>query len=392
MFARVSSKLHVHGRGSPFFFKSLLDYCSTPAALVAAPQTKKITPTTGSFLEECLINSLGFSKQEAISALSKLIRLNAIKKDPNLVINFLFNLGLTKTDIKKVISKSPQLLLSSVEKTLKPKISYLQTLGLSGYELVKLVVRYHRIFFRGLDNHLVPRIECLRKLLGDDEKVVLALRKIVFVPSNNAVERMEQNVAVLQNNGFSNDFIAKFVLKSPTLFIAKSEKLQEVLHRLEHDWGIPRDTNMFAQGIDVLCSGSKSKIDMKFEILRSYGWSNSEIIRMVRSLPRVLDTSHSKMRKILDYFMKEVGFSADYLASRRSVFTFSLEGRVKPRHEVLKILNDKKLSKAGLVNILSLSELQFQNRCLLPYKDILPDMYESYLKKVTYCLTSDIAT
>lgn len=173
IFARVFSKLHIHGRGRPFFFKTVLDYYSTTAApAAAAAQTQKTGPATSSFLEECLINSIGFSKQEAISASSKLIRLNAIKRDPNSVINFLFNLGLTETDIKKVISKTPQLLLSSVEKTLQPKIRYLQTLGLSGSDLVKLIARYYRIFFRGLDNHLVPRIEYLRKLLGDDEKVV----------------------------------------------------------------------------------------------------------------------------------------------------------------------------------------------------------------------------
>lgn len=333
------------------------------------------------------MNSLGFSEEAAIAAQSKLIRSRLIRwnpsaMDPNLVVNFLFKLGFTKTDVKRVVSKCPQLLLSSIEETLQPQIVYLQSLGLSASDLTRLIVRCHRHWVRGSDYHLVPLIEYLRKLLGDDEKVVVAVKKIEIMPGKCAVERMEQNVVVLQGNGFSSDDVAKFVLKCPALFITNSEKLKGALHTLEHDWGIPRNAKMFPFGINVLCSGSMPRIDKKFEILRSYGWSDVEIIRIVRRLPQVLDKSDAKMRNVLDYLMKEVGYTPDYLASLPAVFTSSLEYRVKPRYEVLKILNEKKLRKAGLRNVVCLTELEFQNRYLLPYKDISPDMFQSYLKKV----------
>ncbi|KAL3514032.1 hypothetical protein ACH5RR_026749 [Cinchona calisaya] len=385
MFARISGKLFINGgscggSGSSFFFKSLLDhYYSTSAAAAARPQKNT------RFLEEYLIKSLGFSKIEAISTSSKFIRSNPIKKDPNLVVNFLLNLGLTKSHIKNVVYKSPQLLFSDVDKTLLPKITYLQGLGLSGLDLAKLLVKYHRILVRGLDNHLVPRIEYLRKLLGTDDKVVLALKKFALVPGNRALEKMERNVLLLRDNGFCSDDIAKFVIKNPIkFFIRDSEMLQDVLRRVEYEWGIPRDATMFSYAVDVLSSSSKSKIDAKFEILRSYGWSDVEILRIVRILPPVLNLSEARMRRVLDYFMKEVGCTPDYLASRPVLFTLSLEGRVKPRNEVLKILNEKKLNmrNASLCKVLYLRESQFQDAYLLPYKDVLPDMYESYLKKV----------
>lgn len=246
-------------------------------------------------------------------------------------------------------------------------------------------MKYHRILVRGLDKHLVPRIEYFRKLLGTDDKVVLALKKFALVPGNSRLERMEENVLLLRKNGFSNDDIAKIVLKNPIkFFLTKSERLQDVLHILEHDWGIPRGATMFSYGVDVLTSNKKSRIDMKFEILRSYGWSDVEILRMVRILPPILNVSDARMRKVLDYFMKEVGCSPDFLASRPVLFTLSLEGRVKPRNEVLEILNEKKLNKreTGLYRVLCMRELQFQNNYLLPYKDILPGMYKSYLKTV----------
>lgn len=82
--------------------------------------------------------------------------------------------------------------------------------------------------------------------------------------------------------------------------------------------------------------------------------------------------------------MKKLGRTPDYLASHPIVFTMNLDGRVKPRSEVLKILNEKKLNKRKdcLHSVLCLPESKFLKGYLLPCKGKLPDMYELYGKKV----------
>lgn len=83
--------------------------------------------------------------------------------------------------------------------------------------------------------------------------------------------------------------------------------------------------------------------------------------------------------------MEELGYNLDYLATHPVIFGLSFERRLKPRSDVLKILNEKKLNKrkSGLYSVLCLRESEFVNDYILPYKDEIPaDVLDSYLKIV----------
>lgn len=176
MLARISRSLQING-SKTLFLEFHLHYSTTAATVTAAAKPQK----GFAVLEEYLMNSLGFSKQESISTLSKVIRLNPIKKDPDLVVNFLENLGLNrKTHIKSIVSSIPSLLFSHVEKTLKPKIDFFRELGLSGPELVRFVMGFKFILKTGLDSHIRPRINYFRQLLGSDDKLVTSFKEMSF--------------------------------------------------------------------------------------------------------------------------------------------------------------------------------------------------------------------
>ncbi|XP_027094254.1 transcription termination factor MTERF4, chloroplastic-like [Coffea eugenioides] len=358
-------------------FRCLLHYSTTSNTA----QLEK-----NSFLEEYLLNSLGFSKQEAVSALKKVNRTKPIKKDPNLVVNYFENLGLNKYHIKSIVSSYPKVLLCEVDKSLKPKIRFLQDLGVSGPALIKVILACKQLIWgRGLDGHFKPRINYLRELLGTDEKVVLALKKYALLLGPIECEKVDKNVLLLQNYGFSKEKIAAFIANNPRhIFLTTPERIEEKLRLVENFLGIPRESTMFYYGVQILCGRQKSTIDNKFDILRSYGWSNVHIFKMVRRLPLTLTMSGNRMRKSLDYFMNELGYTPAYLASRPFLFTLSLEKRVKPRNEVLKILNEKNKStrKGDLCQVVCLRELKFVQDYLLPYKDEFPNMFESYVRNV----------
>ncbi|CAI9106518.1 OLC1v1005698C1 [Oldenlandia corymbosa var. corymbosa] len=86
---------------------------------------------------------------------------------------------------------------------------------------------------------------------------------------------------------------------------------------------------------------------------------------------------------VVDYFMNELEYSADYLASHPVLPTLSFEKYVKPRIEVLGTLNEKNLNKwkGGLLTVLGMSESKFLKNYIRPYKNVRPDMCETYLSK-----------
>lgn len=370
------SKLHFSG-SRIVSFRCLLQYSTTSNAAQLQDN---------SFLEEYLLNSLGFSKEEAVSALKKVTRIKPIKRDPNLVVNYLENLGLNKYHIKSIVSSYPKVLLCMVDKSLKPKIRFLQDLGISGPDLVKVILACKQLIWgRGLDSHFKPRINYLRELLGTDENVALALKKYAMLLGPIECEKVDKNIMLLQNYGFSKEKIATLIAKNPRrVFMTTPERNEEKLCLVENFLGIPRESTMFYYGLEILCGRQKSNIDNKFDILRSYGWSNVDIFKMVRRLPLTLSMSETRMRKSLDYFMSELGYTPAYLASRPFLFTLSLEKRIKPRNEVLKILSEKNLNtrSGDLGKVVCLAELKFVQDYLLPYKDELPDMFESYVRNV----------
>lgn len=379
MFAHKSGNLRINAAGN-LFFRSLLRCSTTGAAAAAQPQT-------GSLLEEYLINSLGFSRNEANSASNKVIRRKPIiKKDFDLVVNFFEDLGLNrKTHMKTIVSRNPNLLLCNVDKTLKPKIKFLRELGLVGSDLVKFVIASEHIWLRGLDTYIKPRIELLRQLFGTDDNVVKALKRSVFLLANYELETVEKNVALLRNNGLSDDSIAKLILWFPRpIFISKPEWIQERLDRVENEFRIPRESGTFYYGVGVFCNLNESTIKMKLDLFRSFGWSDGDVRKVVRAFPSILCRSEAKLRKCMEFFTKELGYTPDYLASHHCLFSLSLEKRVKPRNQVLKVLNEKKLNKrrASLHHVVRLTESKFVNDYILPYKDEVPDLCRSYIEGI----------
>ncbi|CAI9106517.1 OLC1v1005697C1 [Oldenlandia corymbosa var. corymbosa] len=362
--------------GGSLSLKSLVNL-STATTLKAPNQNADVV--------DYLVNSLGFSKDAAITTISKVPRLRPSPEKANSVVNYLQNLGVNKSHIRNMVSGHPSLLVCRVDKTLEPKFKYLRELGLSGSDLVKVILGYKFVWRLALDTEIKSRVLYLRQLVGTDDNVLTVLKRYSRVLGCCDTELVESNLKLLRNYGISEDNIVKLIVRRPRrIFATKPEEMEEILHKVERVLRIPRQSAAtFHYGVEVIFSFNESNIDEKLEVFRSFGWSDAEIFKMVKMLPPVLRVSSPRIREVLDYFMNELGYSSDYLASRPIFLTYSFDNRVKPRNEVLRILCEKKLnnSKAGLFTVLALPEPRFLKNFILPYKDILPDICEAYLSK-----------
>ncbi|XP_006350055.2 uncharacterized protein [Solanum tuberosum] len=329
------------------------------------------TSARTNFFVKYLINSLGFSKEEASLASTKVNSWKSLKKNPDLVLNFLKQTGFDKIQMKKLVSTSPKFLFYDVSKTLKPKFQCLMDIGLSGSDLVNVIAKDSTIVERGLVTHLKPKINCLRRTLGSDENVVKAIKRTSWLLSFGGRNVMENNLLLLKNYGVSDDSIQKLVLRNPRYITQKPEWVKDLLHRVEKDFRLSPDSSMFPYGFHTLASQKKARCEKKLEIFKSFGWSDDDILTMFRKLPYCIALSEVKIQKGLSLFMKELGFESAYLASHPSILIYSMEKRVVPRMQVLKILDEKKLErrKVALYTVVSLKEKKFIETFVLPYKD-----------------------
>lgn len=332
-----------------------------------------------------LVDSLGFSKEEASLVSCKVTSWKSLNRNPDLVLNFLKKTGFDNTQMKKLVSAAPKFLFYDVSKTLKPKLQCLMDIGLSGWDLVNVIAKDSTIVERGLVTHLKPTINCLRRTLGSDENVVKAIKKTSWLLSFGGCNVMETNLLLLKKYGVSDDKIQKLVLRNPRYITQKPEWVKDLLHRVEKDFGIPLHSSIFPYGFHTLASQKKARCEKKIEIFRSFGWSDYDILTMFRKLPYSIALSEDKIQKGLSLYMKELGFKPAYLASRPSMLIYSMEKRVIPRMNVLKILDEKKLErrKVALYTAVRISESKFIKYFVLPYKDQVPDLYEPLKKNLS---------
>ncbi|PHT50617.1 hypothetical protein CQW23_10364 [Capsicum baccatum] len=125
-----------------------------------------------------------------------------------LEINFFQKNGFDNTQINNIVSKSPDVLFCKVDKTLQPKLVILQEIGLSSKDLYKFLMENYGFF---------------RK----DEK------------------------------------IRKFILQNPMRIRRNRGWIEDVIHRVEKDLGIPRDSEYLASRSVLILTRSLEKSDSK---------------------------------------------------------------------------------------------------------------------------------
>ncbi|XP_024970318.1 transcription termination factor MTERF2, chloroplastic-like [Cynara cardunculus var. scolymus] len=337
--------------------------------------TQKHPITKHHFMVDYLVNSLGFSQDQALSTATKVSHIKSTQK-PDSVVDFFKQCGLGKTQIRNIVCFSPKILTTSVDKILEPKFRVFQELGLSGSGLEKLF----KPTLGFSNNRLTSNVNYLRELLDSDDKVIKVIHKSWWLLSTNFAQKLSANLLVLKKYGFSNGKIENLLMKNPGCLLQSPEWLETTIKKVEPVLGIPRESPRFVDGFETVASMTNSKLETKFEVYRSFGWSDSEIITMARALPVCLRRSEAKLQTTLNFFMNELGYTAAYLATHPKMLVYSLEKRVMPRNSVLEILKEKKLLKYNfsLCSVVALSEVKFLDDFVLPYCDFVPHLYEAY--------------
>lgn len=330
-------------------------------------------------LSDYLIKSLGFSRYEANNVAAKS---NSVKapKNPDLVIKFFQDMGLERTEIKKLVSITPRLLFSDVNRTLKPKFQCLQEVRVSGSDLVDFFLADGKALHNVVGSHLRSNLDYLGKLVSSEETLVKLIKRSPSLLTVDGPKIFEPKILLLRKFGFSNAKMEKLILRKPHTLLQKLEWLEKILHRTEKELQISPKSGMFIYGVIAVMSLGKSTVENKMGVFRSCGWCDLDIMTVFRKQPLCLAMSETRILRALDFFTRVLGFKPEYLIRYPALLMLSLDKRVIPRNEVLKVLKEKKLNpKAPFSRAMYISEPMFRSEFVLPYKDEVPNLYESYV-------------
>nr|XP_010905962.2 transcription termination factor MTERF8, chloroplastic [Elaeis guineensis] len=393
------------------------------------------------FQVEYLINSCGLSPDRAVEASKYLAHLRSPSK-PTSVVGFLKQFGFGDEHIRKIVSWYPKVLCASVNNTLKPRIKVLQELRFSDCEIVQLVsssplalicgelqrriefwrplfetnkqllkavARNHHLLSANLGKRIMPNILLLRDCGISDDQIGKMILKIPWLitrslPSVKSLIQRAEELGVPRGSGMFLTALHAVSSSSSTRIKAKFKFLTSL------GWS-EADVAFVISKAPFLLYRSEKGICDKMNFLRKVGCGLQYVAHRPglltyslegRMIPRYGVLKNLKANELpegdldfysavmiseesicdkMDFLRKEVGCELQYVAHRPGLLTYSLEGRMIPRYGVLKNLKANELPEGDLdfYSAVMISEDKFLNKFVLPHKDRIPGLYETYV-------------
>ncbi|KAF3329237.1 mTERF [Carex littledalei] len=324
-------------------------------------------------LKQYLVKSCEFSPSEATRA-AKQIPCHTTVSKPKSVVAFLKQNGLDVAHIRTAVLRDPRLLVLDVEKTLKPTVNSLERLGFSLSDITRLLCVYPLAF---RCSSLEQNIKFWMPIVGSVEKLFGLLKKDRFVLTTDPDKVVAPNLDFLQKKcGLSGSQIVK--MSQSRLLTGNTENVKEIIKRAMK-FGIPSCSPLFK---DILLASAQEpqKIKSKIKTLMTLGWSESEVLSMIRKKPSLLRNSGKILKIKANFLIKDVGMDLAFVARNPILLMLSMNKRLVPRHHVLIKLKAAHLpdGKRSFYCISTLSEQKFLDKFVFPNLGSIPDLYSTY--------------
>ncbi|CAL4946554.1 unnamed protein product [Urochloa decumbens] len=331
--------------------------------------TTATSPPARFAAESYLIDNCGLTPSQAAKA-SKLLSHLESPDQPDAVRTFLAGLNLSKADVAAAISRMPRLLCCSVEETLAPRVSQLLGIGLSTPQIARLVPVVPYVL--ASPAYDVSRLKFYMGFFGSFARLHVTIRRDAQFLRRSA-EKVEQSAALLRQCGLGARDIALVVSQAPRLFGGSQERLKAVIARAE-ELGVPGDSPMFRHALFAASSVRQENATAKMDLLKSLGWSSSQVAMAVARMPSVLTGSEDQLRRAVDFLTKEAGMEVEAIARSPSLLNYSIGRRLAPRLKVLKLLKEKglPLGDRPFYSVACMGSENFFNMFVLPHAKILP--------------------
>ncbi|KAJ4961070.1 hypothetical protein NE237_020980 [Protea cynaroides] len=366
-----------------FLTKAKASLSSHALFLRTISSTESTSGTLGSINQKnltvsYLMNSCGLPLKAATSAAQK-ICIETTER-PDSVIELFCTHGFDNTHVANLITKYPPLLLANPVKILKPKIEFFQSLGFSTSDLGKFFLSNKNILRTSLQKQIIPTLNFLKTFVHTNENLISALKRSRGAIFGNKIKGvLEPNVASLRSYGVPDSHISKMIIFRPMALTLNSLRFNDVAARV-NSMGIDPKSCSFFLAIFSLTVMSQQKWEMKREAFKSFGWSDDEFHLAFKVQPMVMLSSEKKLRRLMDFFVKDLHLKPSAVAKYPNLFLLSLERRIIPRCSVLQLLMSKGLvgKDVNILTVLNSSKQSFEKRYVIRYEEEASEVIKAY--------------
>ncbi|XP_031496201.1 transcription termination factor MTERF2, chloroplastic-like [Nymphaea colorata] len=249
------------------------------------------------------------------------------------VVNYLKSLRASPDDIDKIVSSFPGVFFYDLEKDFKATVSQLENAGVKPSVMGKLF-RKHPHLLKSRMN-FGPKLKFLLELGLKNVDLGRVIFNAPQLLSLNIEEKILPTVKFLETIGVKGALLRKLLrLKPMVLAYSMETKLQPNIKFL-HDLGIEhvRLGRLVARHPQLLTLSVEKNLEPTVRYLLNLGFTQYEVMEMVLRLPSLLGFSISDvLEPKYNYATLVMGRSPQELVRFPQFFSYSLEGRIVPRH------------------------------------------------------------
>ncbi|KAE8648649.1 transcription termination factor MTERF9, chloroplastic-like [Cucumis sativus] len=294
------------------------------------------------------------------------------------IIGFFKSHGFENSQIAKLVSRQPSILLSTVSTNLKPKFEFLQEIGIVGPLLPKVIASNPGILLRSLDSHLKPTFRFLKEILKSDEKVTATFCRCTWLLTSNSKGALRSNIDILVSEGVPSRNIAKMTEMHPRTITRNVDRMIDAVKTVK-ELGVEPKDGMFVYAVSTVASMSGSNWKKKINIMKSLGWSEKDIATAFKRFPLYLTCSEEKMKDVADFCFNTAKFDTRTLISYPVLFKCSVDKRLQPRYKVLEVLKVKNLLKnRKIASIFLKGEKTFVEKYVVKHLAEIPNLMDIY--------------
>ncbi|XP_042004871.1 uncharacterized protein LOC121753695 [Salvia splendens] len=323
------------------FLLQFNQFSSPPAnALESNSVDSNSKPFSAFYLE----NKFNFPPKRAL-LYSKLLKFDSAEK-PLSVIAFLKNHHFTDSEISRIVRKWPLVLRRTPSSNVLPKIEFFRDLGLSSSQLVKILTILPNVLDRSLESQIIPCVDFLRSFLGSDEDVVFSILRHPGILRENLQKTILPNVGILRDAGVPESHIVSLLRADPRRIALAPDTFRLAVQRIL-DLGFSPDTKGFITGLKVMRQLSNLSWKEKVRHYTRWGWSEDQVLVVIRKNPRIMSVSKNKITKILNFIINTMACDVSVFMARPAILGLSFERRIVPRCAFYQALLSKGLVKSS---------------------------------------------
>ncbi|XP_057484884.1 uncharacterized protein LOC130771287 [Actinidia eriantha] len=313
-FIQMHFLFHISGNffPSPFYSPTpkgtILKLCRHWSAFASATVTTTASPLGESLDEKVAIEVVGDCPKDSTDVLRRW--------------------GCSDSDISKILRRRPALRSANLA-DLQSKLNVLGGLGLTASDLVKIINCRPRFLGCRLSQCFDEHLQYLQALFGSREILLKAILRNPSLLAYRFHNDIKPIIAVYDELGVSRKDFVTMLLSRPTIIprtSLNSEKLDYI-----RKTGVSKDSKMYKYVVTIIAISRIETIREKFANFEKFGFTDDEVWGLFGRSPLILTLSIDKVQRNMTFVLGTMKLPASAVLNHPFLVFFNLEKVLKPR-------------------------------------------------------------